>query len=50
MYLDGVVREMNAMVPGDAVELLLANGGRFEINQLLLADGWPNQKRSCVKW
>ena len=33
-----VVREMNVMVLGKGLELLNANGGRFEINQLLFAD------------
>ena len=34
----GVVREVNVRVLGKGLELLSANGGRFEINQLLLAD------------
>ena len=38
MYIDVVVREMNVRVLGKGLELLNANGGRFEINQLLLAD------------
>ena len=38
VYLDGVVREVNVMVLGKGLELLSANGGRFEINQLLFAD------------
>ena len=29
---------MNVRVPGKGLELLSANGGRFEINQLLFAD------------
>ena len=33
VYMDGVVRQVNVRV-----ELLSANGGRFEINQLLFAD------------
>ena len=43
------------------LELLSANGGRFEINQLLFADDtaivvdseekcWLTQRRSCVKY
>ena len=36
--MDGVVREVNVMVFGKGLELLSANGGGFEINQLLLAD------------
>ena len=35
---DGVVREVNVRVLGKGLELLSANGGRFEINQLLFAD------------
>ena len=38
VYMDGVVREVNVRVLGKVLELLSANGGRFEINQLLLAD------------
>ena len=38
VYMDGVVREMNVRVLGKGLELLSANGGRFEINQLLFAD------------
>ena len=34
----GVVREVNARVLGKGLELLSVTGGRFEINQLLLAD------------
>ena len=37
-YKDGVVREVNVGVLGKGLELLSANGGRFEINQLLFAD------------
>ena len=33
-----MVREMNVMVLGKGLELLSANGGRFEINQLLFED------------
>ena len=36
--MDGVVREVNAMVLGKGLELLTVNGGRFEIYQLLFAD------------
>ena len=32
------VREVNVRVLGKGLELLSANGGRFEINQLLFAD------------
>ena len=38
MYMDGVVREVNVRVLRKGLELLSANGGRFEINQLLFAD------------
>ena len=38
VYMDGVVREVNVRVLGKRQELLIANGGRFEINQLLFAD------------
>ena len=36
--MDGVGREVNVRVIGKGLELLSANGGRFEINQLLFAD------------
>ena len=38
VYMDGVVREENVRVLGKGLELLSANGDRFEINQLLFAD------------
>ena len=38
VYVDGVFREVNVRVLGKGLELLSANGGRFEINQLLFAD------------
>ena len=38
VYRDGVVREVNAWVLGKGLELLSANGGRIEINQLLFVD------------
>ena len=34
VYMDGVVREVNVRVRGKGLELLSANGGRFEINHL----------------
>ena len=37
VYMDGVVRGVNVRVLGKGLELLSANGGRFEINQLLFA-------------
>ena len=36
--MDGVVREVNVRVLGKGLEMLSANGGRFEINQLLFGD------------
>ena len=36
--MDGVVREVNDKVLGNGMELLSANGGRFEINQMLFVD------------
>ena len=36
-YMNGVVREVKNVF-GKRLELLSANGGRFEINQLLFAD------------
>ena len=38
VYVDGVVREVSARMLGKWLELLCANGGRFEVNQLLFAD------------
>ena len=38
VYMDGVVRDVNVRVLGKGLELLNANGGRFEINQLLFED------------
>ena len=38
VYMDGVVREMNVGVLGKGLELLSANGGRFEIIRRLLAE------------
>ena len=35
--MDDAVREVNVRVLGKGQELLSANGGRFEINQLLFA-------------
>ena len=36
--MDGVVLEVNVRVLGKRLELRSANGGRFEVNQLLFAD------------
>ena len=36
VYVNGVVREVNARVLGRGLELLYVNGGSFEINQLSL--------------
>ena len=38
VYIDGVVREVNVRVLWKGLKLLNANGGRFEINQLLFTD------------
>ena len=38
VYMDSVVRDVNDRVLGKGMDLLSANGGRFEINQLLFAD------------
>ena len=38
VYMDCVVREVNVRVLGKGLELLSANGSRFEINKLLFAD------------
>ena len=38
VYMDGVVRKVNVRVLGKGLELLSANGGRFEMNQLLFAN------------
>ena len=38
VYMDGVVRVVNVRVLWKGLELLSANGGRFEINQLLFGD------------
>ena len=38
VYMDGVVREVNVRVLGKGLELLSADGGKFEINLLLFAD------------
>ena len=40
-------------MPGKGLELLSANGGRFEINQLKFADETAlaaDQRRTCVNW
>ena len=53
VYMDGVVREVNARVLGKGLEMLSVNGGRFEINQLSFADDTAlvaAQSRSCVDW
>ena len=38
IYMDCVVQEVNVRVLGKGLELLSANGCRFEIKQLLSAD------------
>ena len=37
VYMDDAVRSVNVRAVGKGLELLSANGGRFEINQLLFA-------------
>ena len=51
--MDGVVREVNVRVLWKELELLSANGGWIEINQLLFADDTAlvlTQRRSCADW
>ena len=38
VYMDGVVREVNVRLLGKGLELVSANGGRFEKKKLLFAD------------
>ena len=38
VYIDGVIQDVNVSMLGKGLELLSVNVGRFEINQLLLAD------------
>ena len=38
IYMEAVVREANVRALGKGLELLTANGGWFDINQLLFAD------------
>ena len=38
VYIDGEVREANVRMLTKGLDLLSANGGRFEINQLLFED------------
>ena len=45
VYMDGVVREVNARVFGKGLELLSVNAGRFKINQLLFADATAVMER-----
>ena len=52
-YVDGVLREVKARVLVRGLELLHANVGRFEINQLLFANYTTlvaDSERSCVGW
>ena len=52
IYIIIVVREVNVRVLRKGLELLSANGGWFEINQLLFADDTAlvAERRSCVDW
>ena len=38
LYIDGVVKEVNARVLGRGLKLVEENGGDWELNQLLFAD------------
>ena len=38
VYMDYVVREVNVRVLGKGLELLSANGSRFDMNHLLFAN------------
>ena len=38
VYMDGMVREVDARMLGKGLELISVKGGRFEINQLLFTD------------
>ena len=53
VYMYGVVGQVNVRVLGKGLELLRANGWRFEINQMLFADDIAlvaDFRRSCVDW
>ena len=52
VYMDGVFREVNVRVLGKGLELLSANGGRFEMNQMLFADDTAlvADSEGCVDW
>ena len=52
VYMDDMVREVNARVLGKVLEWLSVNRCLFEIN-LLFADNtasWLTQRRRCVDW
>ena len=38
LYIDGVVREVNARVPGRGLKVVNGNDSEWELNQLLFAD------------
>ena len=47
------MREVYARMLGRELKLLHANGGKFDINQLLFADDTvlvPDSKKRCVDW
>ena len=53
VYMDGVVRDLNARVLGKGLELQSVNYSRFEINQLLFADNTArvaDSEQKCVDW
>ena len=47
--MDGVVQEVNVRVLGNGLEVLCANGRRFEMNQLLFVDDTAQVADSEVK-
>ena len=53
LYMDGVVRKVNVRGLWKRLELLSANGGRFEINQLLFSDDtalWADSEEKLCNW
>ena len=53
VYMDGVVREVNARVLGKGLALFSVNGGMFETNQLLFADDTAlvaDYEKLCEDW
>ena len=53
VYMDGVVREVNAMMLEEGLELLSVNSGRLDINQLLFEDDTAlvaDSEKLCIDW